>query len=315
MGPLLYLAKTDLEQQIIHLAIRTVTIAAAALFVLIVLAMILDKQPKKIQKQFKLPLFLVILLMMAGSTLILFASTIYLNTHADSKGPVHWHSEIEFWSCGAELNLRDPIGALSNKVGTATYHEHNDKHIHLEGVVVNKPVDASLGKFIEVAGGYMNDGVTGIPLNKDQDKWFTRDSQIDGDSQYTENFNLATGSSKWVTYDEKGAVLNLRDGNYCSGTDMPPAQLQVFVYSYDKSAKTYKQRKLDNPAQYVMRAESSLGPPADCVIVEYDAPKNRTDKLCQQYGLKDSARCTQFGIEDYSPELCNIHEIERVGSQ
>lgn len=298
-------AQADLEQQITELAIRTVVTASIALIVLVLIAAATkDKLPI-----LKLPLFILIAFAMIGTTVILFGSTIYLNMKSESGGPVHWHSEIEFWSCGAELNLRDPVGFLSNKIGTATYHEHNDKHIHLEGVVVQKSHDASLGKFMEVTGGYINQGAVAIPLNNDQETWFATDSQIDGDKQRTENFGLATNEGQWITHDDKGAVLALRNGEYCSGSHEAPAELQVFVYSYDKATKTYAQRKMENPAEYVLREESALGPPADCVIVEYDTPKARTDKLCQQYGVKDADRCTEFGVKEYDGELCNIREV------
>ncbi len=298
-------AQTDLEQQIIELATRTVVMASIALIVLVVVAAATkDKLPI-----LKLPLFILIAFSMIGTTVVLFGSTIYLNMKSESGGPVHWHAEIEYWSCGAELNLRDPVGFLSNKIGTATYHEHNDKHIHLEGVVVRKSHDASLGKFMDVTGGYINQGVIAIPLNSDEATWFTAGSQLDGDNQRTENFGLATNEGQWITHADEGAVLTLRDGEYCSGSHEVPAELQVFVYSYDTASETYAQRKLDKPAQYVLREESSLGPPADCVIVEYDTPRARTDKLCQQYGVKDADRCTEFGVKEYDGELCNIREV------
>lgn len=303
-GPLLFLAEADLEQQIIQLALRTVVTASIALIVLVIIsAVIKDRVP-----QLKLPLFILIAIAMIGSTLILIGSTVYLNTKSESKGPVHWHSEIELWSCGAELDLRNPKGALSNKIGTSTYHEHNDKHIHLEGVVVRKSKDASLEKFMQVTGGYINQNALAIPLNKSQDEWFAKDTQTDGDKQDERNFSRATGDGEWITQGDDGAVLTLKNGGYC-GSNVPVAsEVQVFVYSYDKATKTYSQRKLERPGEYIMRPESGLGPPADCVIVEYDVPKLRTDKLCQQYGLKDEKRCVAFGVKEFSDELCNIRE-------
>lgn len=302
---MILVAQADLEQQIISLALRTVTSAAIALVILVLIsAAIKDRMPK-----LKLPIFVLIAFTMVGTTAVLLTSTIYLNVKSESGGPVHWHSEIEFWSCGAELNLRDPVGFLSNKIGTATYHEHNDKHIHLEGVVVQKSHDASLGKFMEVTGGYINHSALAIPLNKDQETWFTGGEQLDGDGQRPENFGLATNENKWITNDQKGAVLALNNGEYCSGSHEKPAEVQVFVYSFDKATNTYAQRKLDSPAEYVMREESSLGPPSDCVIVEYDQPKTHTDKLCEQYGVKDADRCIEFGVKEYDGELCNIREV------
>lgn len=294
----------DLEQQIISLAMKTVLVASVALIVLILLASATRKQSPK----FKLPLFVLIAITMLGSTAILIGGTVYLNVKSDSGGPVHWHADIEFWSCGAELDLRNPTGFLSNKIGSATYHEHNDKRIHLEGVVVDEKIDASLGKFMQLTGGYITASSIAIPLGSDKSDWFANEKQIDGDQQSPNNFGAATGNHDWITNDDKGALLTLKNGNYCSGGDITPSELQVFVFKYDKPTKTYAQTKLSNPADYVIRDESTV-PPGDCIIIEYDVPKVRTDKLCQQYGVRDQKRCTEFGVSSYNPDLCNIREI------
>lgn len=295
----------DLEQQINQLGLRTVLIASLILIGCTIIATLLkDHYPK-----LKLPLFLTMAGTLVVSTLLLLGSTVYLNTKAESNGPVHWHADIEFWACGTELELRNPVGALSNKIGTATYHEHNDKRIHLEGVVVKKAEDASLGKFMRVIGGEISDSALIVPLDKDQDRWFAdKPERIDGDAHHPENHSLALGGGQWVKEVKDGSVVTYLNGRQCSGGDEAPAEVQVFVYSYDDSAKTYSQRKLERPAEYIMRDESVV-PPGDCVIVEYDVPKDRTNKLCRQYGLRDEKRCVEFGVKEFSPDLCNAREV------
>jgi hypothetical protein len=309
VGINLLIANLDLEEQIIQLATRTVVAASIALIVLVAIAIIVKKQSEHLQNMLKLPLFLMITITMLGATGILLASTVYLNVKSDSGGPVHWHNEIEFWACGAEINLRDPVGKLSNKVGSATFHEHNDKHIHLEGVVVDLEYDASLDKFMQVTGGSIAVDAIDIPLSPEKEKWFTSEDQLDGDGQKPENFEVATGNGSRILRSEDGTILSLKNGQSCGNGQHIPAQLQVFKFTYDKSTKTYYQEKLDNPAGYTLRAESSLGPPADCVIVEFDVPKQRTNKLCEQYGIKDVSRCTEFGVSEFNPDLCDISEV------
>lgn len=302
-------ASADLEQQIASISVRAVLIASIVLVVSTLVALAI-KDNKKLSKKLAKPLFGAMTSAMIITTVVLFGGTIYLNNKAESKGPVHWHTGIEFWSCGAEVELRDPNGFLSNKIGTSTYHEHNDKFIHLEGVVVHKSTDASLEKFMSVTGGYLTKDSIGIPLNDDSSQWFAiaENDKVDGDPQRSENYDLATGSGEWVTSNEKGKVLELKPGNSCSGGNEADAQLQVFKYTYDKASKTYSQQKLDDPKSYVMRDEPILGPPGDCVIVEYDVPKARTDKLCQQYGVKDVDRCLEFGVKKFDPDLCYIKQ-------
>lgn len=300
----MYIVFADLEQQVTSLGTRTVLYASIILIICTLLAMILKNRLSFL----KLPLFIIMATTLFGSTLTLFGSTIYLNTRAESGGPVHWHSDIEFWACGTELEFRDPNGFLSNKIGTSTYHEHNDKRIHLEGVVVRKAADASLEKFMRVTGGYIRDDAIGIPLNETESEWYVQDEMLDGDKQ---SLGQASGLKPRVKNSDKGPVLQLANGESCGSE---AAELQTFVYRYDKAGKTYSQTKLANGGDYILRDESVV-PPGDCVIVEFDRPKDRTDKLCRQYGVRDAERCTEFGVETYDPELCNIRQTTSNGGQ
>ncbi len=305
---LLYLlSATDLEKQISSLATKTVMFGSITLVVFTIIAALLKNR----YKHLRLPFFII----MAGSlvipTFILFGSTIYLNNKAESKGPVHWHADIEFWACGAELNLRDPIGKLSNKIGSPTFHEHNDKRLHLEGVVVHRDEDASLKKFMGLTGGYITKDSLAIPLNKEKATWFAAGDQLDGDAQDKEGFQTTSTPDEWAEQTPKGALMILKNGETCP-SDAKPAELQTFVYSFNKKNDTYIQKKLGDPSSYVMKGEA-LVPPGDCVIIEYDTSKSMTDKICRQYGIRDKKRCTAFGIEPYNPKLCNIEQVPPLG--
>lgn len=109
-------------------------------------------------------LYLSIIGVTIAATLYLVGSTVYLNTVSSSKGPVHWHADIEVWACGQEINLQDPKGLLSNKIGTSTLHEHNDKRIHLEGVVIG-PTDTQISNFFRVIGGSLTASSFTVPQN------------------------------------------------------------------------------------------------------------------------------------------------------
>ncbi len=140
----------------------SVYILIAATLLLIILTGI-SLKVKPLTAKMKKFLFSSIVIVILFPTLFMAVSTVYLNNVSASSGPVHWHADFEVWSCGKELNLKDPTG-FSNKIGTATLHEHNDKRIHLEGVVVN-PDDASLGKFFHVIGGEISDISFTLPTN------------------------------------------------------------------------------------------------------------------------------------------------------
>jgi len=198
---------------------------------------------KHFSNTIKIGLFISIACIVIIITLFLVGSTIYLNSISSSKGPVHWHADFEIWACDKELDLEDPEG-LSNKIGTAVLHEHNDKRIHLEGVVV-EPSDASLGKFFHVIGGEITKDSITIPINKD--------------------------------------IITISSGNPCA--DNNNTKLQVFVYKTENN--TYSQQKLEDPASYIMSPFSTV-PNGDCLIIELDTPKEKTDKLCTSYEAAES---------------------------
>ncbi|MBA3724752.1 MAG: hypothetical protein H0W89_07790 [Candidatus Levybacteria bacterium] len=221
------------------IASNSVNLLIGATVVLAVLVGI-SLQEKYLNEKLKKFLFLAIVVVIAVPTLYMIISTVYLNTISVSKGPVHWHADVEVWACGQEVALQDPTGFLSNKIGTATLHEHNDKRIHLEGVVVH-PEDASLGRFFQVIGGELINDSLIVPTNN-------------GPIPYT-----------------NGSMCN-------NGSE---GQVQVFVYQTGED-QYFSQKKLENPNQYLISPYSAV-PQGDCVIVEFDQPKDRTDKLCRSY--------------------------------
>lgn len=230
----------NLEELIASSSVMILVSATVLLFLLAGISLKL----KKLSKLTKKILYIAICLAVLLPTLYLAISTVYLNTISSSKGPVHWHADIEIWACGKELDLKDPTG-WSNKIGSPTLHEHNDKRIHLEGVVLS-PQDASLGKFFRVIDGNISQSSLTVPTT--------------------------TGD------------VSLQNGMTCL-TDGRPAELQVFVYQTDKN-QYYSQRKVQDPATYRISPESAV-PAGDCVIVEFDSPKDKTDKLCRSYRVAE----------------------------
>lgn len=135
-------------EEIIHIFSVNLTYISLFLLLVIVAISILVKEKTEILKYI---LFIILALVIVGNTAFLAGSTIYLNQISSSKGPVHHHGDFRIFDCDKEIELIDPKG-FSNKVGTSTLHEHNDKRIHIEGVIVEEK-DASLGRFFEVVGG------------------------------------------------------------------------------------------------------------------------------------------------------------------
>lgn len=74
-------------------------------------------------------------------------------------------------------------------------------------------------------------------------------------------------------------LLTMANGSECNGQ---MAEVQVFVYS--TKGNTFEQQKLINPWDYVLSPYSGV-PPGDCIIVELDKLKEKTDKICIFYQI------------------------------
>ena len=148
-----------LEDSIRSNSIKIVVVASILILGFLVLTILL----KHLGERVKTVLFLGIVLPTLFTTVYLITSTIYLNSTSSSGGPVHWHADYQIWDCGKQLELVDPEG-FSNRVGSATFHEHNDNRIHVEGVVVDQK-EAALGRFFKFVGGEFHDDGFKIPTN------------------------------------------------------------------------------------------------------------------------------------------------------
>jgi hypothetical protein len=237
----------DLEATITSLSIKAVTWGSVLLVGLVLSAIVLKKLKGKRRKQasWEMPLFLSIVGTILGISVFLVGSTIYLNTVSSSKGPVHWHADFEIWACGEPItahlangedvdHLKDPQGRLSNKIGTATYHEHNDKRIHLEGVVV-EPKDASLGKFFHVIGGSLTASSMVVPTN-DGNRSFANGQRCGDTAGQVQVFAFKQNEDK--TYSQQ-KLTDPASYVISPNPNVPPADCLIFEFDRPK-AKTDK---------------------------------------------------------------------------
>ena len=213
-------------------------------FILGVLVLISIFKKRKTERQ-KVFLFLGIIIPVILATAYIAGATIYLNLISQSQGPVHWHADFEIWKCGDDITLAEPQG-ISNRIGTSTFHEHGDMRIHVEGVIVNLE-DINLHEFIEAIGGDMTDDSITLPT--------------------------------------KIGVVEIKNGDMCNGK---PGKWQAFLYKVTnpdpkkKSGFTFVQQKLDNFGEYVLSPYSNV-PPGDCIVLEFDVEKSKTNHICETY--------------------------------
>lgn len=87
-------------------------------------------------------------------------------------------------------------------------------------------------------------------------------------------------SSKHLTIPKDSGMTTYKDGDICSeGTK---TSMQVFVYQTKNGEVS--QKKLKDPPNYVISPYGQI-PPGDCIIIEFDREKERTDKLCPFYKI------------------------------
>jgi len=289
----LYIGQQNLGEDVSSWSLRVIAGTVITLFVLMGVAILVNGKSERL----KLPLFITMSFIMAGSALALASSTVYLNNSSDSGGPVNRRAGIEFWVCDNEIELINPIG-FSNKVGTSILHEQDDQQIHIEGASLNDGANISLGEFMNLIGGKISENELIIPVNPEG---MIFENKLDGDGPANP---YPDALDNLISVSNGRRLVEATDGQSCNGE---LSKAQVFVYKFNKRDNTYEQIKLTQPQKYVMSPEATV-PPGDCIIVEFSPLKDKTDKLCEQYGARDTERCVEFGVDPKETESCTIRQ-------
>jgi len=74
-------------------------------------------------------------------------------------------------------------------------------------------------------------------------------------------------------------MLEVNNGDLCNGK---PGKLQGFVYKTEGSK--YDQLKMDKLQDYILNPYQ-LVPPGDCIIIEFDEEKEKTENICETYRI------------------------------
>lgn len=283
------LAITDPAKSASDISVAVVMTAAVMLALLVVAAIVTHNRWPK----FKAPLFTLIVLVIAASTLVLSGASAYLTVNSPTGGPVRWSAEYQLWACGNQLDLRNSKSLLTSHVGTPRLYEKNDGQIHVDGTPVNLPDDVSLGTFMRAVGGELGDDSLVVPLN--------------GNNAFFGTPRAPEQAKPYIATSQSGSYARFTSGQKC-GTEV--ADVQTFVYQYDVATHTYHQFKVESPSSYEMSHVRAV-PPGDCIVVEFAPPKDKTDYLCPNYGKRDYDRCTQYGVPADKVSRCDLKEVGR----
>ncbi len=189
--------------------------------------------------------FWIIIYLVGAITLIIVFDTINLTLNSETKGPVHWHADFQIWKCGERLDIVEPQG-ISNRVGTRLLHEHGDDRIHIEGIIKDIR-DGDLHNFFNLIGGVLTET----------------------------SFRVLTDNG----------IVEANDGDLCEGY---AGEIQIFAYIVNNSDASQKSglfvEQLKVNEDYVLSPYQDV-PPGDCIIIEFDKRKSKTDKICETYQL------------------------------
>lgn len=279
-------ATTDLARNLGDLSVALTSAAVIMLMLLVASAVITHRHRPKL----KTPLFTLIVLVTVSTTLALTGGAIVLNINSATGGPVRWGADYQLWACDNQLDLRDPRGLVSDRIGTPTLYEKNDGRLHYDGTPTTLPDDASLGRFMEAIGGEISDSSLVVPL--------------DDDNGFIGTPTTAEQIEPYIGTDRDGVSARFVNGQKCGES---VAELQTFVYTLNPTTHIYSQTKLTHPASYEL-SHSKSSPPGDCIIIEFAPPKDRTDHLCASYGVRDYDRCTEFGVAADKISSCDLKE-------
>ena len=149
---------TDTVQNIKDISVQMGVFGYLLLLLLVFVAFLVREKGEYAKK---VTFTLMVLVTVIPSLYFIF-STIYVNLISETRGPVHWHADFQIHACGVEYFPPEPEGRLENKTGTPVLHQHVDKRLHVEGVLVNK-MDGSFRNFFRVQGGELNERFFTIP--------------------------------------------------------------------------------------------------------------------------------------------------------
>lgn len=209
--------------------------------------------------------------------------------------------DIEFWTCGVEL--QPALLASDSEQLMPSWYQHPFEN-KKQWTFANQHTSPTIVSLVQSMGGEIQQDSLTLPLYEQPEHWLASPQFQDGDAQ---GDNAAIALQKYTKKASGGALASFTTGQSCPGSNAP-SELQVFVYSSINNTQ-YAQQKITNLKDFELQT-SQFTPPADCIIVEFGESKDRTDKLCPSYGIRDSKRCTAFGANVTDPNACSLEEVQ-----
>lgn len=254
----LYLADISSRDAVVEISQTAVfVVATCAILLLLTIFAIRQKNPS-----YKLPLFVCFSVLIGGTSLTLATSGINLVANSPT-GPTDRQSDVSFWLCDRELNLRSYPAYSQNYLGSPVRFTKNDV-FYYQGIPTSQS-DMELGTIADDLNGYLSNASMVLPLKEKQP---FKDGLPIGDLQ------------KFINTRKDGIYSNAVSNTSCNDNQF--AEVQLFEFIYDPISQDFKQRKIDQVSSYVLSDNQTNIP--TCILVEFAPSKDKTDKFCKSMG-------------------------------
>lgn len=273
-------------------SLRVLVVATLAIAIIC----ILSASVKKRSPRHNSVLFALIATVVISSTGLLVGTVLDSFFNASPTGLSRRQSQIEYWACGVQLATPAPNKPFRTSSGEGSFFEYGDGVARFQGII-NQELDApNLANFQNAIGGSITATSMVLPLSEN-----IISTGIDGD------IPDPSGTSridKFITKStDSQTTITLVNGSTCGSTS---SVINIFGLSVNESTNTYTQKKFEFPSNLNLGNVQNM---SDCIIVEFDAVREKTDRLCSEIGNRDSARCQDFRLISKQAGSCDLRQV------
>jgi hypothetical protein len=278
-------------------SLRVLVVATLA----IALICILSASVKKRSPRHNGVLFILISIVVISSTGLLVGAVLDSFLNASPTGLSRRQSQIEYWACGVQLATPAPNKPFSSSNGEGAFYDYGDGFARFQGVIDQEVNAPNLSNFQRAIGGSITATSMVLPLSPD-----VVSTTIDGDSPDPSGVSRIDKFVSSAVDDQ--STITLVNGATCGSTS---SVINIFGYSVNESTNTYMQKKYEFPSNLDLGKIQNI---SDCIIVEFDSIREKTDRLCSEIGDQDAARCQDFRLLSKQEGSCDLRQVSEGGT-
>ncbi len=273
-------------------SLRVLVVATLAIAIIC----ILSASVKKRSPRHNSVLFALIAIVVISSTGLLVGAVLDSFLNASPAGLSRRQSQIEYWACGVQLATPAPNKLFTSSNGEGAFYDYGDGLARFQGVIDQEADAPNLSNFQRAIGGSITATSMVLPLSPN-----VVSSAVDGDIPDPSGISRIDKFISGVEGDQ--ATITLVNGSTCGSTS---SVINIFGFNVNVSTNTYTQKKYEFPSNLDL---GKIKDTSDCIIVEFDSVREKTDRLCSEIGNRDSARCQDFRLINKQEGSCDLRQV------